>query len=399
MLNALPPPRSLVAAILTLTVLGAGVEAYWRRAAGLDPAFCRFLFLARLSAERWSFLEANRDRLQTEPVTHLPPGQDMVMQPQGARPAFDRTVAPFRLVTNADGYRERPFAWRAGQPVWFALGDSVTFGQGVERADRFTDRLQKALPAGTFVLNFGVPGCTSACMAEILDRYAARRPALVILQATANDYDLTQWRQTRQAPLGGLRARAFKVASQSHALLCAQYKLSADLFDRRMRETLAAAAAFYRPDLERLARTLKARGIPLVVVEVPLATGLTVTGPVADFFRGRPDVCRGVLRVSFDGSEDDIPDWVAQTAQELGVDERRLAPALPYRRFFQDIVHPNALGNELIAAQLLRFLAARRLLLPRAAGGAARGRRDSSGRPEGRGPPGARAAGARLPVR
>lgn len=366
-------PLTFVAAVLALAALCAGIEARWRKTADSDRGFCRFLFSTRLNAERWSFLDSNRERLQIGLVTHVQPGLDTVMEPERDRPPFDRIATPYRVVTNADGYRERPFAWPAKQPVWFALGDSITFGRGVEREDRFTDRLERALPAGTSVLNFGVPGCTSTCLAEILDLYAAHRPALVILQASANDYDITLWRRAREARLGRLRALAFRAASHSRALLWAAYKLSGDVYDRRMRETLAAAAALYRPDLERMARTLKARGIPVVVFEVPFSTGYIVTGPVADFFRGRPDVCLGVLRVSFDRPQDHIPDWdlrasglrdrpdwVTQTAREMGIDERRLAPSFPYRLFFQDIVHPNALGNELIAAQLRRFLAAHR---------------------------------------
>lgn len=364
------PSRSFAAGVLAIAVLCAGAEAVRRWTPEPDPGFYRFLFGVRFNAERWSFLESNRDRLRIGLVSHGPKGLDAVMEPERDRPPFDRIVAPYRVVTNPDGYRERPFVWPAKRPVWFALGDSITFGRGVERADRFTDRLQSALPAGTSVLNFGVPGCTSTCLAEILDRYAARRPDLVILQATANDYDITLWRQASGGRLGRLRALALKAASRSQALLWAAYKVSGDVPERRMRNTVAAAAAFYRPDLERMARALKARAIPMVVVEVPTSMGDAVTGHFADFFRGRPDVCRGVLRVSFDRPQDyiadwdlrlsglrDRPDWVTQTGQELGVGEHRLSPHFPHRLFFQDIVHPNALGNELIAAQLRRFLA------------------------------------------
>ncbi len=364
------PLRSLAAALLAAALLAAGVEACWRRLVEPDPGFFRFLFSVRLNAERWRFLEANRDRLQIGLVLHGPKGLDAVMEPERDRPPFDRIVAPYRVVTNSDGYRERPFAWPAKRPVWFALGDSITFGRGVERADRFTDRLQRNLPAGASVLNFGVPGCTTACSAEILDRYAARGPALVILQATANDYDITLWRQARGGRLGRLHSLAMNAAGRSHALLWAAYKLSGNAPDRRQRQTVAAAEGFYRPALERMARTLKERGIGVVVLEVPTAMGDALTGHVADFFRGRPDVCRGVLRVSFDRPQDFIadwarrrsearegPDWVAQSGQELGIGESRLAPHFPHRLFFQDIVHPNALGNELIAAQLGRFLA------------------------------------------
>jgi hypothetical protein len=138
----------------------------------------------------------------------------------------------------------------------------------------------------------------------------------------------------------------------------------------RFEESVAAAGVAFRPDLERIAGTLKARAIPMLVVEIPSSMGDALAGHVSEFFRARPDVCKGVLRVSFDHPENFIadwrdraaaagvrPDWVTRTGEELGIDEQFLAPHFPYRDYFQDIVHPNALGNELISAQLARFLA------------------------------------------
>ena len=362
------PVRALLGAILGLAALGGAVEASFRLVGSADPQFHRFLFQSRLNLARWSFLTAHRDRLGLGLATRLQPGLDAVLEPERDRPAFDRIAVAYRVATNAEGFRESPFAWAVDRRTWFALGDSVTFGRGVERTDRFADLLQGALPRGTKILNFGVPGCTSTCLADVLARYARRRPSLVILQATGNDLDITRWRLSREGRSAGLRVLALKAVVFSRVLAWAANKFSGDPRRRGAGVALAAAEA-YRSDLERIARTLKDLHIPLVVFEVPDATGSRVAGHITDFFKTRPEVCLGVLEVSFDrpqnwiadwerraGGQPARPDWVTLTAGELGLDESRLAPYFPNRVFFQDIIHPNALGNELIAAQLRSFL-------------------------------------------
>ena len=195
--------QALGAVGLACALLLAGTEACFRLALRPDPGFYKFLFYTRLKTSRWSFLESNRARLQTETVLSYPPGLDSVEKPEPDRPAFDRIATPYHLVTNADGYRARPFVWPARRPLVFLLGDSITAGRGVELPDLISERLRRALPSGATVLNFGVGGCTSSCMAGILERYIVHQPDLVILQASMNDLDLTMWRQAREGRLTG----------------------------------------------------------------------------------------------------------------------------------------------------------------------------------------------------
>ncbi len=68
--------------------------------------------------------------------------------------------------TNAHGWRdvERTVAKPAGVRRIAALGDSFTFGQGVDRGDRWTDRVERA--TGWQVLNFGA--CAYGTDQEVL---------------------------------------------------------------------------------------------------------------------------------------------------------------------------------------------------------------------------------------
>lgn len=364
--------RRLFLGLLIAVVALAGMEGAFRAFHDPDRGFSRFLLFRRLNLVRWSFLSAKRQFLQTAPSLHGRPNVDTVRLPQKDRPAFDLVAEPFHLVTNSDGYRERPFVWPARRPLVFALGDSNTFGKGVEAEDRFTDRLESGLPAGSTVLNFGVCGLPSRGMADILEKYLPRKPDLVILQASTNDADLVLWRRSQGRGLTGSRLLLARAAANSHLLMWARYKLLGDPFPREMPQAWQEASACYRPDLERMAKLLRERRIPLVVVSIPMASGYPVAPHVARFFKQRPDLCLGVLNVSFKRPQDWLqdweltaaalrgrPDWVSRTAQEMGLAEERIAPVFPYRHFFLDNVHPSALGHAVIAAQLGRFLQTR----------------------------------------
>jgi lysophospholipase L1-like esterase len=90
---------------------------------------------------------------------------------------------------NALGFRDRvldlPRLRRQG--VLVAIGDSYTFGSGIEDvADRYTDRLSEEL--GVSVLNLGVPGRDFPSHATAGNKaIAVIRPRGIILQFTMND--------------------------------------------------------------------------------------------------------------------------------------------------------------------------------------------------------------------
>ena len=100
------------------------------------------------------------------------------------------------VVTNSDGFR---FTIRQEPlPIIMALGDSATFGVGVDNGHTYPDRLQELLDGKDNVLNFGVGGWGFAEYYLAYLKYVDRcKPKLVLIGVfPANDYtDLyhTEW--------------------------------------------------------------------------------------------------------------------------------------------------------------------------------------------------------------
>jgi|GEM_PF-4970237 len=368
--------RVLLAALGLLAAAGIG-EASLRYGCRPSPGLARFLFYCQLSTARWSYLAGHRDILITgdEPPRPGPRdhGNDYIEQPETDRPAFDRLAAPYRVVTNEEGYRERPFRPKAAPARWriLALGDSITFGRGVERDDRFTDRLHAALGPQVDVLNLGVPGCTSECMAQVFARHAWLEPDLVILQTTPNDPDYSLWRLAKRHPEIAVGVRLFRGVTRSRTLLDLMYLFAGNRPEKLFEREVAAAGRRYRPSLMQVFAACRRRGTALVVLDLPVADGHRYARPLAGLCRENADVCLGVLTVDFDSPERWLPDWervsarlrgqpdwVSATARDMRIEESALAPAFPYRYLFQDICHPNAVANLIIAGQLRSFLQA-----------------------------------------
>ncbi len=94
--------------------------------------------------------------------------------------------------TNGDGFRERSFSMTkpAGTYRIVVLGDSFTFGNGLEANERYSDRLQAWLPPGYEVLNFGAPGANTPQHLDTLrSRVLPADPDFVLLQWFVNDIE------------------------------------------------------------------------------------------------------------------------------------------------------------------------------------------------------------------
>ncbi len=85
--------------------------------------------------------------------THL--GWKLAPGWQGAHRHHDFDV---RYSTNAYGFRADFDALGGGPERYAVVGDSFTFGLGVDNADTLVARLNASAPAGRLYLNFGVPG-------------------------------------------------------------------------------------------------------------------------------------------------------------------------------------------------------------------------------------------------
>ncbi len=110
--------------------------------------------LAILGVEAALRLQASATGRQRALDYHAVYGWRMLPQVQRQGGGWGRTGP---CGTNRHGWRddERELARTPGRRRILALGDSFTFGQGVDRRERFTERLAAALPA-TEVVNLGM---------------------------------------------------------------------------------------------------------------------------------------------------------------------------------------------------------------------------------------------------
>jgi len=112
----------------------------------------------------------------------------------GLRPNERNVYIGVTVETNSLGFREKeyPVERRPGVKRIVVLGDSYTFGTGVEFKDIFTKRLEAALN-GVEVIGFGVPGYNTTNELATLREVAARfKPDLVIVGYVLNDAELAQ---------------------------------------------------------------------------------------------------------------------------------------------------------------------------------------------------------------
>lgn len=87
------------------------------------------------------------------------------------KPDYTYSDGKRRVFLNAQGIRDTDSVPSTNRWKVALLGDSVTFGQGLDQADVFTEMLQSALDQSNRtvkVLNFGVPGHDAADVAENL---------------------------------------------------------------------------------------------------------------------------------------------------------------------------------------------------------------------------------------
>lgn len=97
-----------------------------------------------------------------------------------------------RASLNEQGFREHSFTFdkRADSYRIAVIGDSFTYGNGLEAPQRYTDLLDKWLPRQFEVLNFGVPGDNTPQHLESLrDDVLPAHPDFVLLQWFVNDVE------------------------------------------------------------------------------------------------------------------------------------------------------------------------------------------------------------------
>jgi lysophospholipase L1-like esterase len=103
--------------------------------------------------------------------------------------------------SNSLGFREREIPPKSARYRIAVVGDSFTWGQGIERDERFSNRLEQSLGAGYEVLNFGIPGDDMPEHLVRLERALSVSPDFVLLQIYINDFETPEMTRPRAYPL------------------------------------------------------------------------------------------------------------------------------------------------------------------------------------------------------
>jgi len=103
---------------------------------------------------------------------------------------------------NSLGFREREIPPKTpDQYRIVVVGDSFTFGQGLDERDRLSNVLAAHLGPRYEVFNFGRRGANLDDHLAILDRALSVSPDFVLLQLFTNDFELSEARRPRHYPL------------------------------------------------------------------------------------------------------------------------------------------------------------------------------------------------------
>ena len=314
------------------------------------------------------------DRLNGFPRRLFTPTDDPHL-PYVLTPGIDISMRGMHVAVNEHGLRgpattERP---APGVHRILALGDSVTFGEGLEVEAAFPALLEREFAARTGaryeVLNAGVEGYNAeAELAFLRERGLALEPETVVVGFNLNDYDYAPV----LGPLGILtRDPAARVSTRSLANVSEFYFLLRWLATTRGRPLGDARTAGFTPrpgerfsDLDRYVSALRKRyyahpsdGRWQVMVDALRGLGETA----------RAHRLRLVIAILPDGDQVGVPDpdllpqrKVLAICAEAALDCLDLYPVFaavaPHGELFFDIMHPNAAGHRLIARALAEHL-------------------------------------------
>ena len=119
-----------------------------------------------------------------------------------ARDFIGRRAAAQPISTNSLGYRDREIPPKTADHYRIiVVGDSITWGQGIEERERFSNLLQEFLGAKYEVLNFGLRAHNMPEHLDVLDQALKYQPDFVLLQLFINDFETAQMDRPRPFPL------------------------------------------------------------------------------------------------------------------------------------------------------------------------------------------------------
>ena len=121
------------------------------------------------------------------------------------------------IVANHLGYREREVPAKSpGRYRIVVVGDSFTWGQGIEAGERFSNLLEDFLGPQYEVFNFGRPGNNLPEHLDVLEEAMRVSPDFVLLQLYINDFEMPQMERPR--PYSLLPASLDRTLEQSSVL-------------------------------------------------------------------------------------------------------------------------------------------------------------------------------------
>jgi lysophospholipase L1-like esterase len=106
------------------------------------------------------------------------------------------------IVSNRLGFREREIPPKGPDRYRIVVvGDSFTWGQGIEAGERFSNLLEGLLGPGYEVFNFGRPGNNMPEHLDVLEEALPVSPDFILLQLYINDFETRQMTRPRPYPL------------------------------------------------------------------------------------------------------------------------------------------------------------------------------------------------------
>jgi lysophospholipase L1-like esterase len=225
------------------------------------------LLLGLEAAVRWFCADINHQDTERGLFSDTDPGRMVRWRPNATGVSFGVPVVIDRF-----GYRAGPSPERY-DASWLLLGDSVTFGVGVESRETFAGRLQEALPH-IKVWNTAVLGYSAEDYEQVLQEFLASRRDIreVMLFFCLNDID---GRFALESNYAGALNKLRSFLRRHSKLYLWLKKLLTDRSREQFMNYLglyAGAAPEYRramDTLDRIAGELRKRTISFVVVILP----------------------------------------------------------------------------------------------------------------------------------
>ena len=250
--------------------------------------------------------------------------------------------SPRLLATNVDGLRDftRPVETRAGLRRIVILGDSVTYGHGVEAEEAFPHLLEAALRGqgrDVDVFNMGLPGWSTLQERFAYERIArAYKPSVVVLAVCLNDLAELQINLTK--PPGFLVSLYKNSATVRLALGASRREIGAveELFTASESARVQNAFKLFFDEVRKLRAEVEKDGASFHVVVFPFRFQGEPNAP-------EPSVQKDILRFA-KGEGIDVLDFLPELARSPApVDE------------FLDYDHFSVSGHKRVAAWLASY--------------------------------------------